>query len=91
MKRQLTLLGYELKYAWLGLRRHFLLSVSALSAVTITLLLVGVFLIVGLHIEHFSSRVEGDLSIHVVLDPQIRDTACPAHHMESLCPCYGVW
>ena len=75
MKRQLTLLGYELKYAWLGLRRHFLLSVSALSAVTITLLLVGVFLIVGLHIEHFSSRVEGDLSIHVVLDPQIRDTA----------------
>ncbi len=71
MRKQLTLLGYEIRYAWLGLKRHFLLSVSALSAVGITLLLVGLFLIIGLHIEYFTSNVENDLSIHVVLDPAI--------------------
>lgn len=71
MRKQLTLLGYEIRYAWLGLKRHFLLSVSALSAVGITLLLVGLFLIIGLHIEYFTNNVENDLSIHVVLDPAI--------------------
>lgn len=73
MRRQLTLLGYEIKYAWLGIRRHFLLSLSALSAVAIALLLVGIFLIAGLHIEHFSNNVEDELLIHVVLDPSVVD------------------
>lgn len=72
MRKWWTLLGYEIKYAWLGLRRHLLVSLSAMSAVMVTLFLIVAFLIVGVSVESFSKRVEQDLSIHVVLDPAIQ-------------------
>ena len=72
MRKWWTLLGYEIKYAWLGLWRHLLVSLSAMSAVMVTLFLIVAFLIVGVSVESFSKRVEQDLSIHVVLDPAIQ-------------------
>ena len=51
MRKWWTLLGYEIKYAWLGLRRHLLVSLSAMSAVMVTLFLIVAFLIVGVSVE----------------------------------------
>lgn len=62
---------YELKYAFIGIKRNFMLCMSAMSAITVTLLLVGCILVLGLHVNYFSSDIKKDLSIHVVLNDNI--------------------
>ena len=66
---------YELKYAFVGMKRHIMLCFSAISAIGITLLLIGSVLIIGLHVDYFSNDVQKDLSIHVVLNEDIDDEA----------------
>jgi len=66
---------YELKYAFVGMKRHIMLCFSAISAIGITLLLIGSVLIIGLHVNYFSNDVQKDLSIHVVLNEDIDDEA----------------
>ena len=73
MKRFFSLFRYELKYAFIGMRRHFLLCLSAISAVAISLVLIVSFVGLGLHVDHFASHIESDLSIHVVLDNEIKE------------------
>ena len=73
MKRWLSLLFYEFKYAFLGIRKHLLLTISAISCMIVSLFLIGLFLLMGLHVDHFATNVQHDMSIHVVLDPQIKD------------------
>lgn len=64
---------YELKYAFLQMKRHIMLCFSAISAIGITLLLIGSILIIGLHVNYFSNDVQKDLSIHVILNEDIDD------------------
>ena len=64
---------YELKYAFLGMKRHIMLCFSAISAIGITLLLIGALLIIGFHVDYFSNGVQKDLSIHVILNEDITD------------------
>lgn len=71
MKEKLNLALYELKYAFIGIKRHLLLCVSAISAITISLFLMAAFLVVGIHVDHFATNVQSDLSIHVILDQDI--------------------
>ena len=71
MKRKFWLWFYEMKYAILGIRRHLLLTISTLSALIVTLFLIGVFVIAGIHVEIFSSRIEQNLGIHVVLENSV--------------------
>lgn len=71
MREKLNLLRYEFKYAFLGMKRHLLLCFSAISAITVSLFLVAGFLIVGLHADHFATNIQGDLSIHVILNQEI--------------------
>ena len=66
---------YELKYAFVGMKRHIMLCFSAISAIGITLLLIGSVLIIGLHVNYFSNDVQKDLSIHVVLNEDMDDEA----------------
>ena len=80
MKEKLNLALYELKYAFIGIKRHLLLCISAISAITISLFLMAAFLIVGLHVDHFAANVQSDLSIHVILEPEIVD----ANQIESI-------
>lgn len=75
MKEKLNLFKYELKYAFVGIKRHLLLCFSAISAVTISLFLIAAFFVLGLHVDHFASNVQGDLSIHVILDLNVEDEA----------------
>ena len=71
MKEKLNLALYELKYAFIGIKRHLLLCLSAVSAITISLFLMAAFLVVGIHVDHFATNVQSDLSIHVILDQDI--------------------
>lgn len=63
---------YELKYAFVGMKRNFMLCISAMSAITVTLFLVGCILVLGIHINYFSNDIKKDLSIHVILDDNIK-------------------
>ena len=73
MKRLLNLFWYELKYAFRGIRKHLLLTLSAISAMAVSTLLIGCFLLIGLHVDHFATNVEQDMSVHVVLDSEVSD------------------
>lgn len=73
MKRLLNLFWYELKYAFRGIRKHFLLTLSAISAMAVSTLLIGCFLLIGMHVDHFATNVEQDMNVHVVLDSEVVD------------------
>ncbi|MCF0105331.1 MAG: ABC transporter permease [Holdemanella sp.] len=62
---------YVLKHALLQMKRHFLLCLSAISAVFISLTLITIFVIAGLHVDHFASNIESGVRIHVVLQNHI--------------------
>ena len=71
MKEYFWKFVYELKYAFVGLVRHFWLSFSAMIATVVTLLLIGVLTIAGLHGNLFSNQMEDNLGIHVILEEDI--------------------
>ena len=71
MKEYFWKFVYELKYAFVGLVRHFWLSFSAMVATAVTLLLIGVLTIAGLHGNLFSNQMEDNLGIHVILKEDI--------------------
>ena len=52
-----------------SLARNGWMTFASISAVTITLLLVGVFLAVIMNMNHFASKVEKDVEIRVHIDP----------------------
>lgn len=52
-----------------SLARNGWMTFASVSAVTITLLLVGVFLAVIMNMNHFASKVERDVEIRVHIDP----------------------
>lgn len=51
-----------------GLRRHMAMTVSAASAVTVTLILMSLFLILTGNITSFTTNIEQDFKIHVSID-----------------------
>jgi cell division transport system permease protein len=51
-----------------NLGRNGWMTFASISAVTVTLLLVGVFLVVMLNIQHFTKQVEKDVEIRVHID-----------------------
>lgn len=68
-----------IKTAFLSILRHMAMSLSASSAVTITLVLFSAFLIIAGNVSLFTNSIEDDLRIHVVAkknitsDQQIND------------------
>lgn len=75
MMKVLRTFLYELKYAFIGMKRHMVLCFSAISAIALTLLLVASILILGMHVNYFSKDIQKDLSIHVILNQDITDEA----------------
>ena len=65
----------HVKTAFLSIFRHLAMSLSAASAVTITLVLLAVFLVLAGYISLFTSSIEEDLSIHAVLSTDIKEEA----------------
>lgn len=65
----------HVKTAFLSIFRHLAMSLSAASAVTITLVLLAVFLVLAGNINLFTNSIEEDLSIHAVLSTDIKEEA----------------
>lgn len=59
------------KTACLSIVRHLAMSLSASSAVTITLILFSAFLIVAGNVSLFTNSIENDLRVHVVLNDNV--------------------
>ncbi|WP_461213391.1 permease-like cell division protein FtsX [Lacticaseibacillus sp. GG6-2] len=58
----------HLKDSWKSLRRNGWMSVAAVSAVTVTLLLVGIFMALLLNVNRISTQVENDVRVRVYVD-----------------------
>lgn len=62
---------YHLKTAIIALFRHLAMTISATSAVSVTLILLGILLVVAGNIQNFSNNIEGDVRIHAVLHESV--------------------
>ena len=71
MFKLIRTLLYHLKTAVVSIFRHFAMSVSAIGAVSATLILFGALLVLAWNIQGFTQNVESDVRIHVVLHESI--------------------
>ncbi|MGN1277121.1 MAG: permease-like cell division protein FtsX [Floccifex sp.] len=67
----LYLFLYEMKHAFIKIRRHGILCFSSAMAVFVSVFLVSICLIAGFHVDSFSHNIESDVRIHVVLQTDI--------------------
>lgn len=67
-KRMQNLLAY-LADAWRNLIRHISLTVSSVIAVTVTLLIVGVLVVIAGNISDFTDNIESDFQIQATISP----------------------
>ena len=58
----------HIKEGFVGVYRHAAMSVSSCFAVTVTLILIGLFLIISSNLQQITIGVEGDLQISVLVD-----------------------
>lgn len=63
-----------IKTAFLSTFRHLAMSLSASSAVTITLVLLSAFLIIAGNVSLFTNSIEDDLRIHVIATKEVATT-----------------
>ncbi len=63
----------HIKEGFIGVRRHFGMAVSSASAVTITLVLVGVFAIFALNLAFLSREIEESISLVAMIDYSVTD------------------
>ncbi|HHX07330.1 MAG TPA: ABC transporter permease [Erysipelothrix sp.] len=61
------------KEGFKGIGRHFGISLSSVIAVTITLILVGVFLLINENVTTISSNIEKNVEIYVEIDREFDD------------------
>ena len=64
---------FHLKSAGVSLIRHFVMTLSASSAVMITCILLSAFLMIVGNVNGFADNIEGDIRIHVVLNDTIQE------------------
>lgn len=68
MRKYFSMFFYELRFALMSIKHNLLMSVSAMSAVAISLILVAVFAVGGFHILSFSQNAKDEMAIHVIYD-----------------------
>ena len=73
MKKRLQNLPAHLAGAWRNLIRHISLTVSSVIAVTVTLLIVGVLMVVAGNISDFTDNIESDVQIQATISPGFSD------------------
>lgn len=64
-------LPFHMKSAGMSLIRHFVMTLSASSAVMVTLILLSAFLLIVGNVSAFADNIEDDIRIHVVLGENI--------------------
>lgn len=71
MREKLWLIIYAFKNALIGMKRHWVLCLSSVTTVFLTLSLAAVLIIAELHVNRFSENLASDLEIHVVLNDDV--------------------
>ena len=69
MKKRMQNLLAHLADAWRNLIRHISLTVSSVIAVTVTLLIVGVLVVIAGNISDFTDNIESDVQIQATISP----------------------
>lgn len=69
MKKRMQNLLAHLADAWRNLIRHISLTVSSVIAVTVTLLIVGVLVVIAGNISDFTDNIESDFQIQATISP----------------------
>ena len=59
--------------ACISLHRHMAMTISSISAILVTMLLMGVLLLAGGNIDAFTENVEKEVKIHVSIDSLTKD------------------
>ena len=62
-------LGRHVRESFKSIRRNSWMTFASVSAVTVTLLLVGVFIVIMMNLNQFAQSIENDVEIKVVADP----------------------
>ncbi len=75
MIRALRNLPFQIKSAGQGLVRHSATAFSAISAVSMTLVLISLFLLLTGNINNFTKHIESDFRIHVSIDAVLDEAA----------------
>lgn len=68
-------LGRHLRESLKSLRRNSWMTFASVSAVTVTLLLVGVFIVIMMNLNQLAESLENDVEIKVVADPVADEVA----------------
>ena len=63
----------HIKEGFLGVKRHFAMAISSASAVTITLLLVGVFTVFAFNLGYLTKEIESSISLVALIDYDVTD------------------
>ena len=63
----------HLREGFIGVKRHFGMAFSASSAVTITLLLVGVFGVFAINMAYLTQEIESSISLVALIDYEVND------------------
>lgn len=61
------------KEGFFGVFRHFALALSSIYSVTITLLLMAVFIFLSVNIDYMTTRLEQSVQIHVQIEREVED------------------
>ncbi|MBR2684707.1 MAG: permease-like cell division protein FtsX [Erysipelotrichaceae bacterium] len=59
---------------FLGVKRHGAMSFSSASAVTMTLLIIGAFVLLNANLQHIVTNVEGNVQIHAKVETRVDDS-----------------
>jgi len=67
-------LGIHLREGFIGVKRHFGMAFSSSTAVTITLVLVGLFTVLALNLASLTNEIEDNISLIALIDYEVTDT-----------------
>lgn len=79
-----TRITRPIKEAFYGFLRHFSMSFSSMVAVTVTLLLISLFLILSVNVQEITRSVEDKIQIHVQLDDSVLDASAISTQIKAL-------
>lgn len=65
----------HIKEGIIGVIRHFALSLSSISSVTVTLLIMAVFLLLSSNLTEITKQMETTVQIHVQIEPEVTEQA----------------
>ena len=65
----------QIKEGFVGVGRHIGMAISSATAVTITLLLIGVFLVLTVNLNALTEEIEGSISLSVLLNYEVSDAS----------------